>query len=61
MLKANFHVNEDNSKSNSEISKNKDISEEEFEDFIEKAGAAGSFMIFRSDKNKDDELGLEQI
>jgi hypothetical protein len=60
-LKANFHVNEDNSKSTSKISENKDISEAEFEDFVEKAGAAGSFMIFRSDKNQDDELGLEQI
>ncbi len=60
-MKANFHVNEDISNSDLEISENKEISEKEFEDFIEKAGAAGSFMIFRSDKNQDDELGLEQI
>lgn len=60
MLKANFHIDEDTN-SDSKISENNDISEEEFEDFIEKAGAAGSFMIFRSDKNQDDELGLEQI
>ena len=62
-MKANFKVNEEtkNSESNSQTSDNKEISEEEFEDYISKAGAAGSFMIFRSDKNKDDELGLEQI
>lgn len=62
-MKANFKVNKEtkNSESNSQTSDNKEISEEEFEDYISKAGAAGSFMIFRSDKNKDDELGLEQI
>lgn len=38
----------------------KDATQLEFEEFISKAGAAGSFMIFRSDK-KDDELGLEQL
>ena len=38
----------------------KAITEEEFEDFIVKAGAAGSFMVFRS-SNKDDELGLDEL
>lgn len=61
-MKANFKVEENkNSQHNAENSENKDITEEEFEDFVTKAGAAGSYMIFRSDKNQDDELGLEQI
>ena len=38
----------------------KEISAEEFEDFIVKSGAAGSFMIFRSEE-KDTELGIDQL
>ena len=37
-----------------------DITPEEFEEFIIKTGALGSFMIFRSDK-KDDELGIDEL
>ena len=37
-----------------------DLSPEEFEDFILKSGAKGSFMIYRS-KKKDDELGIDTL
>ena len=38
----------------------KDLTPEEFEDFILKSGAKGSFMIYRS-KRKDDELGIDKL
>ena len=38
----------------------KEITAEEFEDFIVKSGAAGSFMIFRSDK-KETEMGIDEL
>ncbi len=38
----------------------KDLTQEEFEEYVSKSGAAGSFMIFRS-KNKKDELGIDQL
>ena len=37
-----------------------EITPEEFEDFIIKSGAVGSFMIFRSNK-KEDEMGIEEL
>lgn len=50
-----------NSSQNESIStKQKDLSKEEFEDFIVKSGAKGSFMIYRSSK-KDDELGIDEL
>ncbi len=36
------------------------MSPEEFEAFVTKSGAAGSFMIFRSSK-KDEELGIDEL
>ena len=38
----------------------RELSPEEFEEFIVKSGARGSFMIYRS-KNTDDELGVDQL
>jgi len=65
-MKANFKI-----KKNDEIEEKKtneqpnnqtrEITEEEFEDYIIKAGAAGSFMVFRSEKKKEDELGLDEL
>ena len=64
MLKANFSIKKNNDLKNTskdeETSPNKEITEEEFEDFIVKAGAAGSFMVFRSSK-KEDELGFDEL
>ncbi len=36
------------------------LTKEEFEDYILKSGAKGSFMIYRS-KNNDDELGIDEL
>ena len=38
----------------------KNLTAEEYEDFILKSGAKGSFMIYRS-KKKDDELGIDKL
>jgi len=41
-------------------SEGKDLTQKEFEEYIAKSGAKGSFMVYRSN-NKDDELGLDEI
>jgi hypothetical protein len=38
----------------------KDLTPEEFEEYVRKSGARGSFMIYRSEK-KDEELGLDEL
>ena len=63
-MKANFKINNDDDElENKELSteEKKDITDEEFEDYIVKTGAAGSFMVFRNFKKKEDELGLDEI
>ena len=64
-MKANFKISEqDETKKIEQPVDNenkKNLTNEEFEEFVVKAGAAGSFMVFRSDKNKDDELGLDEL
>ena len=65
-MKANFKISkQDETKTVKQSVENnnekKDLTDKEFEEFIVKAGAAGSFMVFRSDKNKDDELGLDEL
>tara|TARA_B100000029_G_scaffold473620_1_gene515183 strand:+ start:4444 stop:4635 length:192 start_codon:yes stop_codon:yes gene_type:complete len=37
-----------------------DLTQEEFEEFIVKSGAKGSFMVYRTDK-KDEELGIDEL
>lgn len=60
-MKANFKIsNTDKEKQSVDNSQNKETSRSEFEDFIIKSGAKGSFMVYRSTKH-DDELGLEQL
>lgn len=60
-MKANFKIsNTDKEKQLMENSQNKETSRSEFEEFIIKSGAKGSFMVYRSTK-QDDELGLEQL
>ena len=39
---------------------NVNISKEEFEEYIIKSGAKGSFMVYRSDK-KEEELGIDEL
>jgi|APSaa5957512622_1039677.scaffolds.fasta_scaffold98067_2 hypothetical protein len=62
-LKTNFKKEKSEeileSKTNTE-SITKDLTQEEFEEYISKSGAKGSFMIYRSEK-KDDELGLDEL
>jgi len=63
-MKTNFRKNEDlPSKNNDNVdvsSDKKDLTQEEFESYIEKSGAKGSFMVYRSSK-KEDELGLDEL
>ena len=61
-MKTNFKKEKEveNHDKSDENSKNTDLTKEEFEEFIIKSGAKGSFMVYRSDK-KDDELGLDEL
>jgi len=65
-MKANFKISKQDEvktveQSVVDNSEKKNLTDKEFEEFIVKAGAAGSFMVFRSDENKDDELGLDEL
>jgi len=64
-LKANFKISKTNIEigdkiipDNTEVKK--ELTQEEFEAYIIRSGAAGSFMVYRSNK-KEDELGLEEL
>jgi len=63
-LKTNFRKNKSDSTQDVDniktASEKKDLTQEEFEDYIIKSGAKGSFMVYRSTK-KDEELGLDEI
>ena len=37
-----------------------ELTQEEFEEFIVKSGAKGSFMVYRTDK-KEQELGIDEL
>ncbi len=44
-----------------EVEKDKrGLSKSEFEEFVEKSGSRGSFMVYRTTK-KDDELGIDEL
>lgn len=38
----------------------REMTQKEFEEFVLKSGAKGSFMIYRSE-NKDEELGIDEL
>ena len=63
-MKSNFRKNEDTSskiEDKDDINSEKeDLTQEEFEEYIVKSGARGSFMVYRSPK-KEDELGLDEL
>ena len=60
-MKANFKIKKNTQTPNkSDSTKSDELSEEEFEEFVSKAGAAGTFMVFRSSK-KDDEMGIDEL
>ena len=59
----NFRKNKNSTESEEKITTNNeqtDLTQEEFEEYIIKSGAKGSFMVYRSDK-KDEELGLDEL
>jgi hypothetical protein len=63
-MKANFKIKEGdrgNVANENEDKKSTEMTDEEFEDYIVKSGAAGSFMVFRNFKKKQDELGIDEI
>ena len=65
-MKSNFKSSRNNDQTeqktpqNTEQTNESDMSPAEFEEFVTKSGAAGSFMIFRSVK-KDEELGIDEL
>jgi|TARA_B110000014_G_C19765929_1_gene398660 hypothetical protein len=62
-MKTNFRKNNDKqstSTQSEDTSNKKDLTQKEFEEFISKSGAKGSFMVYRSTK-KDEELGLDEL
>jgi hypothetical protein len=66
LIKANFKLSKEVKPDESEkldsinAESKRDITQAEFEDYIIKSGASGSFMVFRSQK-PEDELGLEEL
>lgn len=62
-MKTNFKEiqSKDNKESNEPKTDNKEgLSQEEFEKYVVESGAKGSFMVYRS-KNKEDELGIDEL
>ena len=64
-MKTNFKKsNSDEQKNYNEYhevkNESSELTKEEFEDFIIKSGAKGSFMIYRTE-NKDEELGIDEL
>jgi hypothetical protein len=65
-LKSNFKKNEDETVNNETVNNEtvevvkKDLTQEEFEEYIAKSGAKGSFMVYRSTE-KEEELGLDEL
>ena len=39
----------------------KELSQEEFKQYVINSGAKGSFMIYRDSKSKKDELGIAEL
>ena len=62
-MKANFKIKKSKKQDTSinDSQERTEITEEEFEEYMSKMGAAGSFMVFRSNEKKDDELGIEEL
>jgi len=63
MIRSNFKISKPSKVETDKIEEKKvekQLSKSEFEDFMVKSGASGSFMVFRSDK-KDHELGIDEL
>ena len=59
-MKTNFKRSKQEKIQNKDNSEKKPLTKKEFEEFIHKSGAKGSFMVYRSTK-KDDELGIDEL
>jgi len=59
-MKTNFRKIKNNSEEIIEKNQSKELTPEEFEEYVIKSGARGSFMIYRS-KNKDEEMGIDEL
>lgn len=59
-MKTNFRKDEHKNELNQMEKKQQELTQEEFEEYVIKSGAKGSFMIYRSEK-KEDELGIDEI
>jgi len=59
-MKTNFRKIKKNSEEIIEKNQSKELTPEEFEEYVIKSGARGSFMIYRS-KNKDEEMGIDEL
>ena len=65
-MKTNFRKNDDSTpepevtNAETDNTETKDLTQEEFEEYIQKSGAKGSFMVYRS-SDKDEELGLDEL
>tara|TARA_B100001146_G_scaffold204071_1_gene197062 strand:+ start:388 stop:582 length:195 start_codon:yes stop_codon:yes gene_type:complete len=44
-----------------DIESKKELTQEEFEEYVINSGAKGSFMIYRDSKSKKDELGINEL
>ncbi len=44
-----------------DVKTGKDLTQEEFEQYVINSGAKGSFMIYRDTKSKKDELGIDEL
>ncbi len=63
-MKTNFRKSENDSTPEDNDAKTnidqKNLTREEFEEYVSSTGAKGSFMVYRSTK-KDEELGLDEL
>ena len=59
ILKTNFKKNE-TTENFEDGNQEQNLTKKEFEEYISKSGAKGSFMVYRS-SNKDEELGMDEI
>ena len=59
-MKTNFRKIKKNSEEIIEKNQSKELTPEEFEEYVIKSGARGSFMIYRSN-NKEEEMGIDEL
>ena len=59
-MKTNFKKSKEDTEILLPKTEKKELTKEEFEEYVSKSGAKGSFMVYRSTK-KDDELGIDEL